>query len=170
MTEDDKSLIARLRNLKYWLNRSGWDELRAKIRQILREAPRSVFACPEASFEIACFRYDRREVDASLDGLVADGVPLPMERAMARAIKEVLNTMSWREVASMAINVALDQGKLLGLEGAALEKYVRANGYPFGVREMHPYKIWCSEVNRVLKKPKKQQAEDLSNYFKELLP
>ena len=73
--------------------------------------------------------------------------------------------MSWRETANHYINKALEEGKAKGLEGAALEKYVRANGYPFGERAMHPYKIWCSEVNRVLKKPRKKQTEDLSKYF-----
>jgi hypothetical protein len=77
---------------------------------------------------------------------------------------------NWRCIANKAITKALEAGKAQGLEGAALEKYVRANGYPFGERAMHPYKIWCSEVNRVLKKPKKRQTEDLSGYFKELLP
>lgn len=75
--------------------------------------------------------------------------------------------MSWRESANRAIVAARDAGKAEGLEGAALEKYVRANGYPFGERAMHPYKIWCSEVNRVLGK-KKKQTEDLSGWFKEL--
>jgi hypothetical protein len=73
--------------------------------------------------------------------------------------------VSWRASANRAITAALEAGKSAGLEGAELEKYVRANGYPFGERSMHPYKIWCSEVNRVLKKPKKKQTEDLSGYF-----
>lgn len=73
--------------------------------------------------------------------------------------------MTWRESANRAIVAALEQGEAAGLEGAALEKYVRANGYPFGERAMHPYKIWCSEVNRVLRKKKIKAPEDLSNYF-----
>lgn len=28
--------------------------------------------------------------------------------------------------------------------------------YPFGMRTNHPYKIWCSEVNRLLPKPRKK--------------
>jgi hypothetical protein len=77
-------------------------------------------------------------------------------------------SVTWRQSANRAIWAAVEAGKAQGLEGSALEKYVRANGYPFGERAMHPYKIWCSEVNRVLGKSKKRQTEDLSGWFNEL--
>jgi hypothetical protein len=76
--------------------------------------------------------------------------------------------MSWRDTANHHIVKAIEAGEDLGLAGDALEKYVRANGYPFGERAMHPYKIWCSEVNKLLKKPRKRQTEDLSGWFKEM--
>jgi hypothetical protein len=75
--------------------------------------------------------------------------------------------VNWRAAANRAITAALDEGKAKGLEGAELEKHVRANGYPFGERAMHPYKIWCSEVNKVLQKRgvKAKKREDLSGWF-----
>ena len=63
--------------------------------------------------------------------------------------------MSWRSVASDAIKTAIANGKADGLSGPELEKYVRAEGYPFGERAMHPYKIWCSEMNRFFPKKSK---------------
>jgi hypothetical protein len=47
-------------------------ELRALIRDILRFSPKIAYT--PGSFELSCSRYDRREVDAALDDLVADGV------------------------------------------------------------------------------------------------
>lgn len=35
-----------------------------------------------------------------------------------------------------------------------LKRQLRA-AYPYGERKMHPYKIWCSEVRRQLKIPRK---------------
>jgi hypothetical protein len=57
---------------------------------------------------------------------------------------------SWRDKAAVAIDAAIDAGRTAGLSGDDLEAYVRKHGYPFGPREMHPYKIWCSEVRRQL--------------------
>lgn len=51
----------------------------------------------------------------------------------------------WREQSSRVISEAIQSGVALGLEGDALERHVSA-AYPFGAREMHPYKIWLSEV------------------------
>ncbi|MEZ4865332.1 MAG: hypothetical protein R3C14_28745 [Caldilineaceae bacterium] len=36
-----------------------------------------------------------------------------------------------------------------GVEGAALRALI-SQAYPFGERRYHPYKIWLSEVKRVL--------------------
>lgn len=52
----------------------------------------------------------------------------------------------WRREANRAIRDAIDAGREKGLSGIELEKYVRANGYPFGERAMHPYKIWLSAM------------------------
>jgi hypothetical protein len=68
-------------------------------------------------------------------------------------------TMSWRSVANDAIKRAIANGKADGLEGSELEKYVRRKGYPFGERAMHPYKIWCSEMQRIFKKGKHKPIE-----------
>lgn len=63
--------------------------------------------------------------------------------------------MSWRSVANDAIKRAMANGKADGLSGPELEKYVRAEGYPFGERAMHPYKIWCSEMAKLFPKKRK---------------
>ena len=62
--------------------------------------------------------------------------------------------MSWRSVANHAIKEAIDEGLRAGLSGPELEKHVRAEGYPFGERAMHPYKIWLSEMNRLFPRKK----------------
>jgi hypothetical protein len=71
--------------------------------------------------------------------------------------------MSWRTAACNAIEKAISHGRANGLEGLALEKYVRANGYPFGVRENHPYKVWCSAMRAYFPKKKKQTPIVASN-------
>ena len=71
---------------------------------------------------------------------------------------------SWRSIARKAIDDARRDGIDLGLNGSALEKHVRVNGYPFGERAMHPYKIWCSEMNRVFPKPKNITPIDVTDH------
>jgi hypothetical protein len=71
---------------------------------------------------------------------------------------------SWRDWARDAILAAKAEGERQGLAGAALEKHVRATGYPFGEREMHPYKIWCSEMKRQFPKPKKLEPIDVTDH------
>ncbi len=68
---------------------------------------------------------------------------------------------TWRQQANIAIRAAMDTGKSQGLEGAELEAYVRANGYPFGERRYHPYRVWCDEVYRVLgiRKPSRRPED-----------
>jgi hypothetical protein len=55
--------------------------------------------------------------------------------------------MNWRTVARKHVDLALAEGRAGGLEGKALEKFVRDH-YPFGERAMHPYKVWLSEVRK----------------------
>ena len=54
----------------------------------------------------------------------------------------------WRKQAIIAIDAETKVGKALGLSGAELEAHVRKHGYPFGEREMHPYKIWCDVMRK----------------------
>lgn len=69
----------------------------------------------------------------------------------------------WRHRAHDAIESAIAEAKRQGLNGDDLEKFVRTNGYPFGLRENHPYKIWCSEVIAMLSErphqPKPRKTE-----------
>lgn len=50
---------------------------------------------------------------------------------------------TWREHAAPLI------AKVIAIVGTADQKALRKalrEAYPWGVRKMHPYKIWCSEV------------------------
>ena len=60
--------------------------------------------------------------------------------------------MSWREACSPIIYETLraNEGKTEKEVKAALRA-----AYPFGARKYHPYKIWCDEVRKQLKIPKK---------------
>jgi hypothetical protein len=66
----------------------------------------------------------------------------------------------WSQRSREAICAAIDAAKRGGItEGKDLEKYVRKNGYPFGVREHHPYKVWCREVKAMLNdRPHRQKG------------
>lgn len=58
--------------------------------------------------------------------------------------------MNWREYAAPIIHEVITR---VGREDEkALRKALR-EAYPFGERRYHPYKIWCSEVNRQLGTP-----------------
>lgn len=52
---------------------------------------------------------------------------------------------SWREVAAPIIHAVLKQTE--GQDEKVIRKALH-DAYPFGERSMHPYKIWCSEVQR----------------------
>lgn len=79
----------------------------------------------------------------------------------------------WRRRSHEAIQQAIDEAKRQGLSGTDLEAFVRANGYPFGLRENYPYKVWCSEVKAMLldrphqPKPRKGHDELLPLFTKE---
>ena len=68
---------------------------------------------------------------------------------------------SWRDRAREEIRKLIEQGKSLGIEGPALERFVRSQ-YPFGLREHHPYKIWLDEMRRHFPKPK--TAPDVTDH------
>jgi len=56
--------------------------------------------------------------------------------------------MTWRYRAASTI-----RDTLAGLPADADENAVRRalrDAYPFGQREMHPYKVWCEEVRHAL--------------------
>lgn len=64
----------------------------------------------------------------------------------------------WAQKSREAIQAAIDRARSLGIaEGKALEYFVRQNGYPFGTRENHPYKVWCREVKALLNDRPHQQ-------------
>ena len=58
--------------------------------------------------------------------------------------------LTWSRRAQIAVSSALDEGRGLGLEGKALEKFV-SDAYPFGSRECYPYKIWLAWFARLVK-------------------
>ena len=64
--------------------------------------------------------------------------------------------MSWREICTPIIQetLILNEGKPETEIRAALRA-----AYPFGARQYHPYKVWCDEVRKQLKKPKKTTKE-----------
>ena len=53
--------------------------------------------------------------------------------------------MSWREQCSPIIHEVLLQNK--GKPEKEIKAALRA-AYPFGLREMHPYKIWLDEIKK----------------------
>jgi hypothetical protein len=55
----------------------------------------------------------------------------------------------WRQHARQALQAAVARGQAQGLAGAALEAFARKEGYPFGAREMTPYKLWRDEARRM---------------------
>jgi hypothetical protein len=64
----------------------------------------------------------------------------------------------WRKRAALIIYEVLQK-----MPPDSTEKQKRAalkKAYPFREREMHPYKIWCSQVNIMLKTPKKPKNKD----------
>lgn len=72
----------------------------------------------------------------------------------------------WRATARKVIEQALCDGRAAGLEGKALVAFVDAR-YPFGLRELHPYKIWLNEralrvfgVKRPMSRPRARKAAE----------
>jgi hypothetical protein len=53
--------------------------------------------------------------------------------------------MSWRDSARPIIAKVLAENE--GKSEKEIRKALR-EAYPFGVRQYHPYKIWCDEVKR----------------------
>ena len=52
---------------------------------------------------------------------------------------------TWRDLARPVIAKVLSENK--GAEEKVINRALR-EAYPFGVREHHPYKIWCDEIRR----------------------
>jgi len=76
---------------------------------------------------------------------------------------------TWRQIAAMVIEKALESGRKEGLDGDELERHVK-EAYPFGARKWYPYKVWLEEFNRALRgrrlhlvrgKLKPRRVEDL---------
>lgn len=55
--------------------------------------------------------------------------------------------MTWREKASPIIHKII---KETGTEDMKLLRKKLRDTYPWGERKMHPYKIWCDEINKQL--------------------
>lgn len=55
--------------------------------------------------------------------------------------------MSWRDRARPVIQAVI---KRVGTADMKALRAAISDAYPFGPREMHPYKIWCDEVRRQL--------------------
>jgi hypothetical protein len=53
----------------------------------------------------------------------------------------------WRECARRVIERALAEGRIAGLEGEELERFVSAR-YPWDPRSNHSYRIWRDEFAR----------------------
>jgi hypothetical protein len=68
--------------------------------------------------------------------------------------------MSWRETANAVINEVIQQNPELDPFSPEMEKLIRA-AYPFGERNYHPYKIWCSAVNRHFKRERTKTQRNL---------
>lgn len=57
-------------------------------------------------------------------------------------------TITWRQGAAPIIHKVLTENA--GKTEKEIRKALR-DAYPYGPRKMHPYKIWCDEVNKQLK-------------------
>lgn len=55
--------------------------------------------------------------------------------------------MSWRDRARPIIAAVINE---VGCDDMKRLRKAISDAYPFGFREMHPYKIWCDEVRRQL--------------------
>ena len=64
---------------------------------------------------------------------------------MRTVIEEILWNMNntWRDCARPIINKILEDNA--GADEKTIRKALR-DAYPFGQREMHPYKIWLDEI------------------------
>lgn len=75
----------------------------------------------------------------------------------------------WRNISRNVIEEAVDKALLEDPEQdlAALKRKVSRESYPFGSREMHPYKQWLIEIAlefREVKEEKEEIPEDV-RYF-----
>jgi len=66
---------------------------------------------------------------------------------------------TWRDKARPVITQAIADGRALGLDGPALNRFISGR-YPFGKHECHPYKIWLDEVRAQLKEEARRAAWD----------
>jgi hypothetical protein len=60
-----------------------------------------------------------------------------------------MKSESWRDIARPIIAQVLADNK--GKTEQEIRKALK-EAYPFGMRKMHPYKIWCDEIKVQLKK------------------
>jgi len=67
---------------------------------------------------------------------------------------------TWRDIASPIIAEVIEK---IGRENPKLVRKELLKHYPFGEKEMWPYKVWCDEIKRQLgeKKKKVDQGQTL---------
>ena len=56
---------------------------------------------------------------------------------------------TWRAKAGLIIAAAIEEGIANGMTLVEMKRLISSR-YPFHERAMHPYKIWCNEVNTQL--------------------
>lgn len=63
---------------------------------------------------------------------------------------------TWRDLAKPIIEKVISENK--GKSEKEIKAALRAV-YPWGERKMHPYKIWCDECRKQLKKPNRKTVQ-----------
>jgi hypothetical protein len=54
---------------------------------------------------------------------------------------------SWRDIAAPIIAATIER---VGRQDEKALRRALRDAYPFGMRKLHPYKIWCDEIRRQL--------------------
>jgi len=73
--------------------------------------------------------------------------------------------MTWRQGCAPIINKVICDNKDKSLK--ELRKLLK-EAYPYGVRQYHPYKVWCDEIKKQLTKAGKIKRKELKSNQKEL--
>ena len=69
----------------------------------------------------------------------------------------------WRDIARPIVAQAIDACRRMGITDpdTIRRSPVLRDAYPFGPRQYHPYRIWCSEIRRQLNIGRKLTEADL---------
>lgn len=68
---------------------------------------------------------------------------------------------TWRSIAAPIIAKVL--AETIGKEESEIRKALR-EAYPFGQRSLHPYKVWCDEIQKQRGIKKKKRSQQQSAY------